>query len=220
MAKADKDIDAILKEMHNSNGVAKGDPGERAVLKICEEFYQQQGGILYHSYEYTTDRELPGNVKKDENTGNLYIENLGSTTEIDVLLVTPFRVFPIEVKAYRAKKITFTDKEIAGCRVTSKSPVHQNEMHCRHLYSSLFKALPNGDTSYIVPLVVLVDKCTVVDERSDWQKEYIKICTLNTLRKTLIQYNTPGDFKLNLTSVDNTLKDIRTSYNKYLTVRI
>ena len=43
--------------------------------------------------------------------------------------------------------------------------------------------IPNGDTSYIVPIVCLVDKAKVIDNRSDWQKEYIKLCTLNTLRK-------------------------------------
>lgn len=220
MAKLDKEVDALLKEMHSKNGVEKGDPGERAVLKLCESIYQQQGGILYHSFTYKVDKDLAGNIKKDENDGHLYIENLGSTTEIDILLVTPFRVFPIEVKAYRAKEIVISDRGIAGCFKTDKSPVHQNEMHCRHLYSYLFKALPNGDTSYIVPIVCLVDEARVVDERSEWQREYIKLCTLNTLRKTLIQYNTPGDYKLNLTSVDNTLKEIRTDYSKYLPVRI
>lgn len=220
MAKVDKEINAILKEMHSKQGVDKGDPGERAVLKLCESIYQQQGGILYHSFEYKTDKSLEGNIKKDDSTGNLYIENLGSTTEIDILFVTPFRVFPIEVKAYRSKEITFTDKEIKGVFVTNKSPVHQNEMHCRHLYSYLFKALPNGDTSYIVPLVCLVDKATIRDERSDWQREYIKLCTLSALRKTLVKYNTPGEYKLNLTSIDNTLKEIRTGYSSYLPVRI
>ena len=220
MAKLDKDIDKLLKEMHSASGVDKGDPGERAVLKLCESIYQQQGGILYHSYEYRTDKSLAGNVKKSEETGQLYIENLGNMTEIDVLLVTPFRIFPIEVKAYKANTITLTDEGIAGCRVTNKSPVHQNEMHCRHLYSGLFKAIPNGDTSYIVPIVCLVDKAKIIDNRSDWQKEYIKLCTLNTLRKTLVQFNQPGEFKLNLTSVDNTLKELRTGYNMYLPVRI
>ena len=169
----DKEINALLKTMHSEEAKEKGTTGELSVMKVCEEFYQEYGGILYHSYSYKVDKNLEGNIKRDEN-GNLYVENLGSTTEIDVLLVTPYKVFPIEVKAYRAKQITLTDDGISGCAITDKSPVHQNEMHCRHLYSYLFKSLPNGSTDYIVPIVCLVDRTELKDKRSDWQKEYIK----------------------------------------------
>lgn len=214
----DKEINALLKTMHSEEAKEKGTTGELSVMKVCEEFYQEYGGILYHSYSYKVDKNLEGNIKRDEN-GNLYVENLGSTTEIDVLLVTPYKVFPIEVKAYRAKQIVLTDDGISGCAITDKSPVHQNEMHCRHLYSYLFKSLPNGSTDYIVPIVCLVDKTELKDKRSDWQKEYIKVCTLNSLREILIKYNTPNDFMLNLKSIDNTLKEIGTDWDKYYPVR-
>lgn len=214
----DKEINALLKTMHSEEAKEKGTTGELSVMKVCEEFYQEYGGILYHSYSYKVDKNLEGNIKRDEN-GNLYVENLGSTTEIDVLLVTPYKVFPIEVKAYRAKQIVLTDDGISGCAITDKSPVHQNEMHCRHLYSYLFKSLPNGSTDYIVPIVCLVDRTELKDKRSDWQKEYIKACTLNSLREILIKYNTPNDFMLNLKSIDNTLKEIGTDWDKYYPVR-
>lgn len=217
--KMDKEINALLQTMHSEDAQSKGSTGELGVMKVCEEFYQEYGGILYHSYSYKVDKDLQGNIKKGED-GKLYVENLGATTEIDVMLVTPFRVFPIEVKAYRAKEITLTDDGIAGCAITNKSPVHQNEMHCRHLYSHIFKCLPDGSTEYIVPIVCLVDKAKIHDNRSSWQKDYIKVCTLNTLRELLIHENVPSKFMLDLKSIDQTLKDVGTDWDKYYPVRI
>ena len=215
----DKEINALLKTMHSEEVKQKGTTAEMGVVKICEEFYQEYGGILYHSYTYKVDKSLAGNIKRNDN-GNLYVENLGATTEIDILLVTPFRIFPIEAKAYRTKKVTFTDDGVAGCSVTSKSPVHQHEMHCRHLYSHIFKSLPDGDTSYIVPVVCMIDKAQIDDKRSNWQKDYIKICTINALRELLVKYNVPGKYMLDLKSIDMTLKEAGTDYNKYFPLRI
>ena len=212
-------VDNILADMHNQESTDKGSFGEKAVLKICESLYQMQGGILYHSFTYSVDKDLPGNIKKDDD-GSFYLENLSNSTEIDVLFVTPFRIFPIEVKAYRANKITLTDDSIKGCYVTNKSPVHQNEMHCRHLYSGIFMTIPEGNPDYIVPIVCMVDKAEIIDSRSDWQKDYIHLCTLNTLKHTLIQYNKPLDYKLNLVDIDNRLKEIKFSHEKYFPVRV
>lgn len=198
-------VDACLSKMQNSKGVCKGTPGEQAVLQICEEMYQVRGGILYHSYTYNVDRNLPGNIKNSN--GSFYCEAVGSTTEIDVLLVTENRIFPIEVKAYKAKEIILTDTTIEGCFKVDKSPVHQNEMHCRHLYSSIFKVLPEGQTKYIIPVVVFVDKAKVVDRRSKEQKEYIKAVVLNTLYKTLVDSDKTSDYKLDLDAIDNLLNE-------------
>lgn len=207
------EVDKILQQMHSEKGVDKGSFGEKAVLRICEEFYQKYGGILIHSYSYAVDRELPGNIKRHDD-GTFYLENLGSTTEIDVLLITPYRIYPIEVKAYAAKKILLYDDRIEGCRITEKSPVHQNEMHCRHLYSHLFKSIPNGDIRYIVPCVCFVDKCELVDNRSDWQRSYIPAFTLNYLNEFIQKTNTPLEYRLDLKSVDNSLKEAESSVEK------
>ena len=155
-------VDKLLQQMGEVGGTNKGNFGEKAVFKICEEKYQAQGGILYHSYSYKTNPMLEGNIKRNEQ-GGLFIEKVGSTTEIDVLFITKNKVFPIEVKAYKAKRIVLTDEAISGCFKIDKSPVHQNEMHCRHLYPYIFKALPEGETQYIEPIVVFVDNCTVED---------------------------------------------------------
>lgn len=211
-------VNQCLSEMKQHSSTDKGSFGEKAVLSICEEFYQTQGGILIHSYSYKTDEMQEGNIKKDEQ-GKLYIENLGGFTEIDVLYVSPYRIFPIEVKAYKAKKIVLTDDSIAGCYKTDKSPVHQNEMHCRHLYADIFRVIPDGITDYIVPIVCFVDKCEIEDNRSDWQRQYIYVSILDTLKDVISYFNTPLSYRLNLSEIDNALKQAMVSNEKYLPVR-
>lgn len=219
MASLDNSVDKVLKQMRQQTTTGKGSYGEVAVFKICEQHYQSGGGILIHSYSYKTDKDQKGNIKKGDN-GQLYVENLSDYTEIDVLFVSKFRVFPIEVKAYRAREIRLDDAGIYGCYKTNKSPVHQNEMHCRHLYPHIFRALPDGNTEYIVPLVCMVDKAKIIDERSDWQKDYIKLCVLNNLDATIRRYNTPLDYQLNLQLMDKILKEAMISNEKYLPPRI
>lgn len=218
MSKLDGSVNSLLSKMRDSSQTGKGTYGEQAVFKICEQFYQREGGILIHSYSYKVDKEQKGNIKRGEN-GQLYVENLGDYTEIDVLYVSKFRVFPIEVKAYRAKEIRFDDAGIYGCFKTDKSPVHQNEMHCRHLYPHIFRALPEGKTDYIVPLVCMVDKCNIIDERLDWQRDYIKLCVLNNLEETIRENNTPLKYRLNLQDMNNILKEAMVKEEKYLPPR-
>ncbi len=212
------DVNNILKQMHSHVSTDKGTYGELAVFEICKQFYNK-GGILIHSYSYKVDPSLPGNIKKRDADNSLYVENLGSTTEIDVMLVTKYRVFPIEVKAYKANKITLKDDGIYGCYKTDKSPVHQNEMHCRHLYSYLYEALPDGKTDYIVPIVCMVDEATIEDYRSQWQQEYIHLTILDTLKQTIENFNTPLDYQLNLTLVDASLRKGMFSCEKYLPIK-
>lgn len=214
----DKQINKCLKDMHTQSSTGKGSYGEQAVFKICEGFYQTNGGILYHSYSYKTDPEKAGNIKK-ANDGHLFVENLGNMTEIDVLYISKHRVYPIEVKAYKAKQITLTDDGIEGCYKTDKSPVHQNEMHCRHMYSGLYRALPNGNTDYVIPIVCFVDKCKVIDKRSPAQKKYIYCTVLNNLRKFIKSMDKPGEFDLDLDTIDNVLNEMMFECCKHLPVR-
>ena len=192
-------VDSILKRMHSQDAIAKGTTGEQAVFTICEKFYNEYGGILIHSYAYKTVDGLAGNIKTKYE--GFYVENIGGYTEIDILLCTPFKIFPIEVKAYKAKKIILTDDRIAGCNVTNKSPIHQNEMHMRHLYPQIFTNIPGGKCyDYVVPIVVFVDRCIVEDNRSQEIQDYIPIAILNTLNATITKYNKP---------VNNTIIDLK-----------
>ena len=218
MSDFNKQMNSILSKMRTGDVKNKGNQGELAAFAVCEKFYQKYGGLLYHSYAYKTDKSLPGNVKRNGNS--LYIENLGEFTEIDILYVSPFRVFPIEVKSYRANQITLTDDGISGAAHNDKSPVHQNEMHARHLLSGIFEALPDGDENYIVPIVVFVDRCKLVDKRSKWQREYIPKATLNKFADVLSANNTPLNGKfINLRLMEDKLKTIEVSVEKELPPR-
>ena len=85
----------FIDKMRKSSGVDKGVWGERAVLRLLLDLYRERGGILIHSYEYDTDPDKGGNIKNDE--GRIYMEKLGPHTEIDILYVSQYRVYPIEV---------------------------------------------------------------------------------------------------------------------------
>lgn len=209
-------VNNILNKMHNQDkATAKGSYGEKAVFSICEDLYQRRGGILIHSYEYKVEKDLAGNIKRDGD--KLYVENLGTTTEIDILLVTPYKLYPIEVKAYKANKITLTNDRISGCASTTKSPVHQHEMHLRHLYPKIFPSIPDGITDYIVPIVVFADESTIVDSRTKDNKEYIKVTILNQLRSLLEELDKPlNGYKLDLPSIEARLKEAMSSSEKFL----
>lgn len=219
MSDLNSSVNDVLKKMHTFSQVEKGSYGEEAVFKICEDMYQNEGGILIHSYTYKVEPDQAGNIKRDEATNRLFVENLGPTTEIDVLYVSKFRVFPIEVKAYKSKEITIDDAGIYGCYKTDKSPVHQNEMHCRHLYPKIFRAFANGNSEFIVPIVCMVDKAKIVDNRTDWQKDYIKLCILNNFEQTIRQFNTPLGYQLNLQLIDKILREAMTKSEKYFPPR-
>lgn len=219
MQSVKKSINSCLNKMGKVSPQDKGVYGELAAFTICEEIYQRCGGLLYHSYAYKVDPALPGNIKSQQGVPQLYIENLGNFTEIDILLVTPHRIFPIEVKAYKSKKITLTDSAIAGCAVTNKSPIHQHEMHCRHLYSGIYSAIPQGKVEYIVPVVTFVDECKVVDIRSIEQRRYIYCSVLNSLKQVIAQYNTPSSFALDLDAISRVLKSIMITCEKELPLR-
>ena len=219
MSRFTRAVDATIDKMHKTGGTGKGVYGEQAVLRICELLYQQQGGIVYHSFVYPCDPTKAGNIKVNQ-FGNLVVEPNAKSTEIDVLYVTQNRVFPIEIKAYKAKEITLTADRIYGCYKTDKSPIHQNEMHARHLYHAIYKSLPDGKSSYIRPIVVFVDKCKIIDQRPDWQLQYIYKATLDTLPTLLQALDKPGDALIDLVTMENTLKNICISYEVNLPLRI
>ena len=90
MASLDSKVNGLLGKMHESRKDVKqkGTKGEDAVFSICEHFYQTQGGILIHSYEYAVDRDLAGNIKKSD-SGNLVNHlfiRMGCIADISILI--------------------------------------------------------------------------------------------------------------------------------------
>lgn len=66
---------------------------------------------------------------------------------------------------------------------------------------------------------MFVDRCKLVDKRSAWQKEYIPKAIINNMRSVIIENNKPGEFAINLQLMDECLKEIEVSHEKYLPVR-
>lgn len=220
------DVKSILNNMRKAGKVqdmsAKGDLGEEAVLKICmERKLRQKCGLLYHSYVYPYQSNRSGVVY----TGNVvykderFIEytNESLFDEIDVLYVTPYRIFPIEVKSYGGRRLDIYDYWFnrAGTPV-EKSPFVQAEKHARHLYHAINTVIPDGDPSYIKPIVCFVDKCKVHDERSEEQQQYIPVCILNTLVHTINKYSVPLEYNLDLSEVEDKLNKVKTSIKHVL----
>lgn len=205
-------LNSVLSKMRKSDVKAKGELGELACMLVLEDYASQLNKYaLFNSYTFLTDPTIPGNlfidgdsltIKKDGKVNNM------THTEIDVVLLTEFRIFVIEVKSYKAKKIVVTDKSIKGVMSRKKSPIHQNEMHCRQLYPKIAKALPYGDPSYLTQVTCFVDNAKVVVECSDFVREYSNVSILNSLRRIVSENNTPiNSARLDIQSVYNAIKN-------------
>ena len=221
-----KQIDNILVSMRKSGKMqdmsAKGDLGEDAVLYLCYERKQQLGnGLLYQSfmYPYQTNRSgvcYTGNIKYIDNEF-VEVTREGLNDEIDVLYITPYRVFPIEVKSYGNTRLDIYDHRFNhGNKPVDKSPITQAEKHARHLYHAIYDILPDGDPDYIVPIVCFVDKCLIRDDRSEYFQNYIPVCTLNKFKSTLERYNKPLEYNLDLPGLEWKLNSIQVSIRRTL----
>lgn len=220
------DMKSLLAKMRAAGKVqdmsSKGEYGETAALQVCLDRRDKQGcGLLYHSfvYPYQTTRSgvcYTGNVVYQNEH---FIEFTKDTIsdEIDILYVTPYRIFPIEVKSYGNTKLNIYDFWFnRGSTPVEKSPIAQAEKHARHLYHAITSVLPDGNPDYIKPIVCFVDKCKVHDERSAEQQEYIPVSILNTLRATLNKYSVPLEYNLDLDAIATKLNQIKTSIKHVL----
>lgn len=210
-------IDSILQDMRKAGKVSdwkdKGNAGEQAVLQVCLELQRKIGGLIYHSYQYpyqsdTSGKIYTGNIKLENGNYVEYTESKRALEdEIDVLFVTDYRVFVIEVKSYHAKIEVYDHWLKKNGTEVDKSPILQTEKHCRHLYHAMSYVLPDGNPNYIVPLCCFVDRCTVTDNRSPEFERYIPICILNNLKSTLMSLNTPLDYNLDLEEIKRKLNE-------------
>lgn len=219
-------INDVLKHMREAGKVSnmkeKGNLGEEAVLSICYERKKKVGkGLLYQSfmYPYQTNSSgvcYTGNVKLENNQ---FVEYTRDTLndEIDVLYVTPYRIFPIEVKSYKARTLAVYEHWFnRGSTPVDKSPIMQAEKHARHLYHAIYDVLPDGSPSYIVPMVCFVDKCRVLDDRSQHFRDYVPVCILNNLLSTINKYNKPLDYNLDFSEIERKLNEVKVSIQRVL----
>lgn len=219
-------INDVLSNMRKAGKVQdmkeKGNLGEDAVLALCLQRKEAVGkGILYQSfmYPYQTNREgvvYTGNIKYENNEFVEYSSE-SINDEIDVLYVTPYRIFAIEVKSYSSKTLDVYEHWFnRGSTPVDKSPIAQAEKHARHLYHAIYDVLPDGDPKYIVPLVCFVDKCKVRDDRSQHFIDYTPVCILNSLLKTIEKYNKPLQYNLVLDEVERKLNEVKVSIKRSL----
>lgn len=215
--KVDKILAGMRKSGKLSDWKAKGSAGEEAALAVCLGVQQKIGGVIYHSFKYpyqkdTSGKTCTGNIKLENGKYVEYTERTRGTLsdEIDILWVNAYRIFPIEVKAYHAT-IEVYDHWVKKnkCEV-EKSPILQAEKHARHLYHALYDVLPCGDAKYIVPLTCFVDRCKVIDTRSESFIQYIPLCILNNLKDTLYENNIPLKYNIDVEAVKRKLSSVQT----------
>jgi len=163
-------------------------------------------------YPYASNRQNQvylGNIFYDEEKGSYYDMTRQLNDEIDILYISHYRIFPIEVKAYTDSSIVLTDQwMMRRKKPVEKSPLAQAEKHARHLYHQLYDVIPEGDPSYIKPLVCFVASATVDDQRSNIMQFYLPATILNTLQRTLSDFDTPGKYTLDLAMIEKKLKSI------------
>ena len=219
-------VNDILNNMRKAGKIqdykSKGNAGEEAVIALCYDRKQRSGtGLLYQSfmYPYQSDRSgvvYTGNIKYENNAFVEYTDE-SINDEIDVLYITPYRVFVIEVKAYHARKLEVYDHWFNyNGKPVEKSPIVQAEKHARHFYHAIKDYIPDGDWNYIIPLVCFVDNCKILDDRSEYFQDYIPISTLNTLLKTIEEFNTPLEYNIDLSLLEEHLEKIKVSIKRKL----
>lgn len=225
-------VDAILAKMRDAGKLRdikeKGNLGEDAVLSLCLAIKRSCNGILVQSFEYPyasnkQSKNYTGNIKFEDGKFVEYTDNKGLTDEIDILLITPYRIFPIEVKSYKCNIKVYDhwmDRDnngpgtAKGMQPVNKSPIAQAEKHARHLYHQIYEVLPDGKPDYIVPIVCFVDRCTVEDSRAENMQKYIPVTILNTLRAKIYEYNVPLRYGLDLEALKRKLNAIKLSTRK------
>lgn len=200
----------------------KGARGEEAVLLVALEQMSKNGGIVYHSLKYPYQKysdgtSVTGNiVYKDgqwleySSGGDRYPE------EIDIVYISPYRIFLIEAKAYHIRKVGYVDQYWMkrDGDLIEKSPIAQTEKHARHFYHAMYKVIPNGDPHYIIPLVCFVDRCKIEDDRDQENQHYIPITIINGLRAMIRNRNTPLEYNLDLKAIRKKIDEIKISTEK------
>ena len=195
---------------------AKGAAGEAAAMDVVHAYRAKRGGILKQGfmYPYASDRQNKiylGNIFWDEAAQAFSDVTRQLNDEIDILYASYYRIFAIEVKAYHDDAIELTDKWMKRRgKMVDKSPMAQAEKHARHLYHQLYDVIPNGDPSYIRPMVCFVDRCTVTDNRSPQMVYYMPVIGLNSLKQTLMDLDIPhrSGYTIDLDMVEKKLKSI------------
>lgn len=181
----------------------KGILGEKAAAAALRRYIAKNGGRLFHSVTFgyakqETGAEYPGNLNFKD--GNIFETGSGGINddEVDLMLITPRRIFLVECKAYRgsAGELRTTDYwTFRGTEPMSKCVLCQAEKHARHFYHRFYELLPEGNPKYIIPVLAWVDSARFVDERS--VADFPVTC-LNGLGRTISLLDKPLDYLIDI----------------------
>jgi hypothetical protein len=205
-------INGILSEMRQiragpgtetERGRKKGALGEKAAAAALRRYIAKNGGRLFHSvtFGYAKDaagNEYPGNLNYKD--GKLLETGSGGVNgdEVDLMLVTPRRIFLVECKAYRqpAGELRTTDYwTFRGTEPMPKCALCQAEKHARHFYHRFYGLLPGGNPRYVVPVLAWVDSAKFSDERSVAD---FPVTSLNGLGRTVSLLDKPLEYLIDV----------------------
>ena len=215
-------INQKMKQMRAAGKVmdvkAKGAIGESIVMDVVHDIRTKRGGILKQGFMYpyasnSAGKVYLGNIFYDEASQSFKDMTRQLNDEIDVLYISNYRIYVIEVKSYHAKKILIDSKWFyREGKPVDKSPLTQAEKHARHLYHQLYEYIPGGIPDYIVPIVCLVDEAYVDDQRSPELEYYLPVIKTSEITHTIMKYEKPpgrSTFTLDLSAIEQRLIKIQ-----------
>lgn len=200
-------IDKLLSDMAKLRGreagTGKGEIGEAAVFEILRLYKNRIGRrcVMIQSYAYPYVSNVEGNIKLSSDGSFIHESGRpGTDDEIDIVMITDYRVFLIEVKAY-AGKIKVNDIwTYHANQWDEKSAICQAEKHGRHFYHSFYDVLPDGGHEYIKFITVFTGSCVVEDMRTK-NKNYIPIAIANDINRTISMFDKPGKYCVDVDAV-------------------
>lgn len=181
----------------------KGVLGEKAAAAALRRYIAVNGGRLFHSVTFAYAKknlgtEYPGNLNYKD--GKLFETGSGGINddEVDLMLITPRRIFLVECKAYRQTvgELRTTDYwSFRGGEPMTKCVLCQAEKHARHFYHQFYNLLPEGNPKYIIPVLAWVDSAKFADERSVAD---FPVTSLNGLGRTISLLDKPLDYLIDI----------------------
>lgn len=183
----------------------RGELGERIVTRLVR-FWSEgfPSAFVEESFIFPQGPVMPTTNAVEENP----------VTEIDCLLVTPYKIFVIEIKTVYGDLVINDDFTMDLYRGGTKDPnfthnyLRQNEMHARHLYYQLHQVLPKGQPKYIEQVIVLTGNMSVEDNRK-LQDSRAHVTITNNLLTLIEELNQPNEFLISAKAVRKTLNKIR-----------
>jgi len=216
-------IDKLLSDMSKLRGreagKGKGDIGEAAAFQIFKMYKKRIGRrcVIFQSYAFPYAANVEGNIKLGTDGSFMHEPGKpGTDDEIDIVMLTDYRVFLIEVKAYSGQiKVTDIWTHHAN-QWDDKSPICQAEKHGRHFYHTFYDVLPEGAHEYIKLVTVFTGTCVIEDARTK-NKDYIPIAIANDANRIVSIYDKPSKYIVDVDAVVKKMLESKSSV-KYVLI--